>query len=38
VNVRNIFDKALYTSSIGANLGVAVGEPLQVIASATVRF
>jgi iron complex outermembrane receptor protein len=38
VNVRNIFDKTFYTSSIGTNLGVAVGEPLQVIASATVRF
>ena len=38
VNVKNMFDRTYYTSSIGTNLGVAVGEPLQVIASATVRF
>lgn len=38
LNVKNLFDRTYYTSSIGTNLGVAVGEPLQVVASATVRF
>ncbi|MBP0495581.1 TonB-dependent siderophore receptor [Pararoseomonas indoligenes] len=39
VNVKNIFDKTYYLSSIGTNnLGVNYGEPLQGIFSVTARF
>lgn len=39
VNVKNIFDSTYYTSSLGSsNLGVAIGEPLQLLASVTARF
>lgn len=39
LNVKNLFDRTYYTSSIGSNnLGVAYGEPLQAIASLTARF
>ncbi|MBE9604333.1 TonB-dependent siderophore receptor [Acetobacteraceae bacterium H6797] len=38
LNVKNIFDRTYYTSSVGTNLGVMVGEPFQAIVSATVRF
>ncbi|SHI71501.1 iron complex outermembrane recepter protein [Roseomonas rosea] len=39
VNVKNIFDRTYYTSSIGSNnLGVAYGEPLEAVASLTARF
>ncbi|WP_235035107.1 TonB-dependent siderophore receptor [Roseomonas sp. 18066] len=38
LNVKNIFDKTYYTSSIGTNLGMAMGEPLQAVLSASMRF
>ncbi len=36
LNLRNLTDETYYTSSIGTNLGVQVGEPFQAIASARV--
>jgi iron complex outermembrane receptor protein len=36
LNLRNLTDATYYTSSIGTNLGVQVGEPFQAIASARV--
>ncbi|MDQ1077904.1 iron complex outermembrane receptor protein [Pseudoroseomonas cervicalis] len=38
LNVKNMFDKTYYTATQGSNLGVAIGEPLQVVASVTARF
>jgi iron complex outermembrane recepter protein len=38
VNVKNMFDRTYYTSTQGTNLGVAIGEPMQVVASVTARF
>ncbi|MFE1602896.1 TonB-dependent siderophore receptor [Methylobacterium sp. ID0610] len=39
LNIRNLLDTTYYTSSIGTNnLGVAVGEPFQVLASARISF
>ncbi|ACL55057.1 TonB-dependent siderophore receptor [Methylobacterium nodulans] len=39
LNIRNLLDTTYYTSSIGTNnLGVEVGEPFQVLASARVSF
>lgn len=34
LNLRNLTDETVYTSSIGTNLGVAVGEPFQAIVTA----
>lgn len=39
LNVKNLFDAAYYTSSIGnGNLGIQVGEPLRAVLSARVEF
>lgn len=38
-NVKNVFDKTYYVSSIGTNnLGVEIGEPLEAIVSARLDF
>tara|TARA_R110001583_G_scaffold194802_4_gene367132 strand:+ start:5062 stop:7308 length:2247 start_codon:yes stop_codon:yes gene_type:complete len=39
LNLKNIFDKVYYTSSIGTNnLGNQIGEPFQAVLSASVAF
>ncbi len=38
VNVKNMFDRTYYVATQGSNLGVSIGEPLQVVASVTARF
>lgn len=39
LNLKNIFDKVYYTSSIGStNLGNQIGEPFQAVLSASVAF
>ena len=36
--MKNVFERTYYTSSIGTNLGVAYGEPVQAVVSLTTRF
>ncbi|GGF68794.1 TonB-dependent receptor [Azorhizobium oxalatiphilum] len=38
LNVKNLFDTTYYTSSIGNNLGVAIGAPMEAVLSARVKF
>lgn len=38
LNVKNIFDTTYYSSSIGTNLSVAVGEPMRAVLTARIDF
>jgi iron complex outermembrane recepter protein len=37
LNVKNLFDKTYYTSSVN-NLGVQIGDPMEAVLSARVSF